>query len=38
MGRAGEIREPVQVDGDAVGEGPLTAALLPEPALVLVPA
>jgi diacylglycerol kinase family enzyme len=33
-----EIREPVLVDGDAVGVGPLTAALLPEPALVLVPA
>jgi diacylglycerol kinase family enzyme len=29
--------EPVQVDGDAVGEGPLTAGLLPVPALILVP-
>jgi diacylglycerol kinase family enzyme len=31
------VPEPVQVDGDAVGEGPLTAGLLPAPALILVP-
>jgi diacylglycerol kinase family enzyme len=32
-----EVPEPVQVDGDAVGEGPLTAGVLPVPALILVP-
>lgn len=31
------VPEPVQVDGDFVGEGPLTAGLLPDPALILVP-